>query len=152
MSQFTCPVVTVQAVRPLGDNLSVVTVQGHEVVANRREDGEFRWQVGEPVVYVPENAVVPEDVLKARGYWDLEKNKGLLEGKRGNRVKMRRFAGFESRGLLFKVTRLAVSPSVPTGLAVDRTVLRDGGYLHTAQPVALGEDVAGFLGITEHGT
>jgi hypothetical protein len=62
-------VTRVTDVRPHGDNLSIVTVDGHEVVANRMEDGSFRWEAGEVCVYVPENTILPDEVLKERGYW-----------------------------------------------------------------------------------
>ena len=100
---MTATISVIESVRPHGDNLTIVTVAGNEVVANRKEDGSYRWAEGEICVYVAEGSIIPDDVLKARGYWDEEKDKGLLEGKKGNRVKMRRFAGHESRGLLFKV-------------------------------------------------
>ncbi|MCK9532495.1 MAG: hypothetical protein M0R77_18440 [Gammaproteobacteria bacterium] len=132
-------VTTVGAVRDHGDTLTIVTVGEHEVVANKKEDGTPRWTAGELVVYVPEGAIIPDDVLKERGYWDEVKGKGLLEGKRGNRVKMRRFAGFESRGLLFKVL-----PSVDA--IPENHIQRGCDY----QGVNLGDNVMEFLGITEH--
>lgn len=133
-------VTRVQGIRPHGENLSIVTVDGHEVVANRLEDGSFRWEEGEVCVYVPENAIIPEDVLKARGYWNEEKNKGLLGGSKGNRVKMQRFAGHESRGLLFKVER---SPDANPSLWLER-----GDEVW--EDIEVGCDVTEFLGITEY--
>ena len=147
----------VTSVRPLGNNLSVVTVEGSDclVVANRKEDGTFRWQVHEPVVYVPEGAIVPDDVLQERGYWDTEKNRGLLEGKKHNRVKMRRFGPeedrVESRGLLFKVEQ-AERLFDEHGLRSEVFPVRRGERLNTddLQTLSLmGEDVAAFLGLTE---
>lgn len=133
-------VTKVDAVRDHGDTLTIVTVGEHEVVANKHEDGTPRWVAGEPVIYVPEGAIVPEDVLQERGYWDEVKGKGLLEGKRGNRVKMRRFAGFESRGLLFKIR-----PGSFMGESVNYVDRGD-----RALGVTDGENVMDFLGITEH--
>lgn len=134
-------VAKVDSVRPHGDNLSIVKVGDFEVVASRKEDGSFRWTEGETCVYVPEGAIIPEDVLKERGYWDEEKNKGLLEGKKGNRVKMRRFAGFESRGLLFKT--VTDRGDLPEGSAA----ISNGS---TTKIVNLGDNVAEFFGITPH--
>lgn len=134
-------VTTVDAVRDHGDTLTIVTVGEHEVVANKKEDGTPRWTAGEPVVYVPEGAIIPEDVLKERGYWDNVRGKGLLEGKRGNRVKMRRFAGFESRGLLFKVVTHSNGP-----LNGDLAVFRGNDQMMVCE----GTNVMEFLGITEH--
>ena len=126
-------VTKVDAVRDHGENLTIVTVGDHEVVANKQEDGSPRWTAGEPVIYVPEGAIIPDDVLQERGYWDNEKNRGLLEGNKKNRVKMRRFAGVESRGLLFKVSTQYYVTRGDQKLAVDE-----------------GTDVAEFLGIVEH--
>lgn len=141
-----CIVTCVTAVRPLGDNLSVISLEGieHSVVANRREDGSFRWAVDEIVVYVPENAVLPDCVLKERGYWNDEKDIGLLGGKKGNRVKMRRFGPeedrVESRGLLFKMFEVDKE-----GIPYLKTAWEDGWGI---TPVHLGEDVTKFLDIT----
>lgn len=137
LSQLTppcVPVTIVTDIRPHGDNLTIVTVEGREVVANRRDDGSFRWERGEIVAYVPEGMIIPDDVLQARGYW--HEGKGLLEGKRRNRVKMRRFAGHESRGLLFKTVTHAGLPAIVRGDAVIAA--------------RIGDDVADFLGLVDH--
>lgn len=147
---MTARIATVTDVRRHGDNLTIVTVQDadntHEVVANLQEDGSPRWTAGETIIYVAEGSIVPEDVLQERGYWDDAASKGLLEGKRGNRVKMRRFAGYESRGLLFK-TRDGSFMGEPVTY-VDRS------NTHVDRPSALGvrigDDVTDYLGITEH--
>jgi hypothetical protein len=133
---------TITSVDPHGENLSIVTTsEGHQVIANRREDGSFRWTVGETVAYVSEGSIVPDDVLKARGYWDTEKDRGLLDGGKRNRVKMKKLAGFESRGLLFKVSPYS-HPSWPEFTNV---VARG----EDIQGINVGDDVTEFLGITE---
>jgi hypothetical protein len=143
---MTARIARVADVRRHGDSLTIVTVQDgdqtHEVVANLQEDGSPRWAKDETVVYVSEGSIVPEDVLRDRGYWDEGRGKGLLEGKRGDRVKMRRFAGFESRGLLFR-TR----PGSFMGETFD-FVDRAG---HPSRGSRLGDDVSEHLGIVEHG-
>ena len=143
---------SVVSVEPYGENLSVVTTsEGYQVIANKRDDGSFRWSVDEPVVYVSEGSIIPEDVLKERGYWDTEKDRGLLDGGPRNRVKMKKLAGFESRGLLFKVG----SPGEDwtddnQDPEVIGWILREG-----LQPekdtmyVKMGQDVTEFFGITE---
>jgi tRNA-binding EMAP/Myf-like protein len=135
-------VVTIDSVRkhPDADRLTIVAVSGNDVVANLHEDGTPRWVEGELCVYVPENAVVPESVLKERGYWEPDAKKGLLGGSKGNRVKMQRFAGFESRGIIFKVEKKAYSPTF------------SGGLYNGSEAIAVnvGDDVAEFLGITEY--
>lgn len=92
----------------LGDNLSVYEVLGHAVVG-MKEDGKHRFEVGELVVYVPDNMIVPEVHLRDRGYWNEAKGVGLLGGSKGNRVKPRAFMktpenpeGTVSVGLIWK--------------------------------------------------
>jgi hypothetical protein len=141
---------TVESVEPYGENLSIVTTsEGHKVIANRKQDGSFRWKEGEVVCYVSEGSIIPDDVLKERGYWDEEKDRGLLDGGKRNRVKMKKLAGFESRGLLFKVAMIATSEMIPTGMIITRTVMVDGKCDHHIAPVEIGEDVSEFFGITE---
>lgn len=145
-------VTTVQSVEPWGENLSLVKVHmiDKTVVANRREDGSFRWAVGQPVIYVPENAIIPEAVLKQRGYWDEAKNRGLLGGSKNNRVKNRVFGrtetdpGVESSGLLFRVE----NESDPNSHEMKWWVV--GGAGLTAKAVTFDMDVAEFLGVTEY--
>lgn len=140
------PVTTVISVEPVGETLSIVRVGGVEetVVANRREDGSLRWNIGDVVVYIPENTIVPEDVAKERGYWEEGAKKGMMAGGKGNRVKGRYFAktedfeGYPSRGLLFKAITKGDS---------DRIWLQRGGDI---QEVKLGDNARRFFGLTEH--
>lgn len=151
----------VVSVRPLGNNLSVVKVRGsdNEIVANRTEHGDFRWKVNEPVVYVPEGAIVPDDVMQERGYWNDDKKRGLLEGKKNNLVKMRRFGPeedrVESRGLLFKVEDAHLLFD-ERGIKSEVFPVRRGDRLTTDRdpetpgmgPILMGSNVAAFLGLT----
>lgn len=140
---MTAIVQSIVSVEPYGENLSIVTTsEGHKVIANKREDGSFRWSVGERVAYVSEGSILPEDVLKERGYWDFSegKDRGLLDGGKRNRVKMKKLAGFESRGLLFR-------PETIAGM-VDVQVTFKRGDKHS-EAVREGDDVSEFFGITE---
>jgi hypothetical protein len=133
---------TVASVEPYGENLSIVTTsEGHKVIANRKEDGSFRWTAGEVVCYISEGSIIPDDVLKERGYWDAEKDRGLLDGGKRNRVKMKKLAGFESRGLLFKVMEGGAGP-----LNGDLWIVRGD---QSSNMLTLGDDVSEFLGIVE---
>ena len=149
---MTAIVTSVESVTPYGENLSVVkTVCGHEVIANKKEDGSFRWAPGETVVYVSEGSILPEDILKDRGYWDEEKDRGLLDGGKRNRVKMKKLAGFESRGLLFKCHHPGLSwgvddnPEGTIGFICNPHHSEDAEWL----PVVNGQDVSGYFGIEE---
>lgn len=156
---MTARIGTVTGVRRHGETLTIVTVQDgpdvREVVANLQEDGSPRWKEDEMVVYVSEGSIVPDDVLRERGYWDEAgkggKGKGMLGGNKGNRVKMREIAGFESRGLLFK-TRPG-SFMGESMMFVDRKQRPDpvtGEPSAHAHAVRVGDDISQFLGITEH--
>ncbi len=116
---------------PNGDRLSIVKVLGYEAITNKI-DGKHRFQKGDLIVYVPEAAIVPEDVLREYGFWDEAKGKGVLSGKSGNRVKIIRLRGKESQGLIFPV--------------VDGSVVLGG----MTQKVNLGDDVAEFFAITKY--
>ena len=160
-------VTRIDSVRPHGENLSIVRVvmpipspvEGQvvdgvnvfEVIANKREDGSFRWEAGEPAVYVSEGSIIPDDVLKERGYWDTEKDRGLLDGGKRNRVKMKRLAGFESRGLLFKVGHPGEDWTDDNkDPEVVGWILRESlGPGSDVQYVKTGDDVSEFFGIEE---
>lgn len=105
MSDFEVPVLMVNEVidHPNADRLSIVRVRGYESISAKNEDGSHRFAAGEPIIYVPEGAVVPEDHLKLRGFWDDGKDRGMLAGKRGDRVKAIRLRGVLSQGLVWKL-------------------------------------------------
>lgn len=151
---MTAIIQTIVSVEPHGENLSIVTTsEGHKVIANRKEDGSFRWEVGEGVCYVSEGSIIPEDVLKERGYWDTTKDRGLLDGGPRNRVKMKKLAGFESRGLLFKVLKGNLVPPGEPMIEADDPEAKNIMYLvqrgDTMFGVQMGDDVSERLGITE---
>jgi tRNA-binding EMAP/Myf-like protein len=147
---------------PNADRLTIVTVRGeqidvppgaaqvpfqaYEVVANLDDDGNPRWTPGEWVIYVPEGAVVPEDVLKERGYWDEEKDRGYLGGPAHNVVEARKMRGVDSRGLLFKVREDSNSYADSCSYFVERggKDIRVSGLEETEH-----EMVTTFLGLTE---
>lgn len=108
MSTFEIPVLAVDDVfdHPDADRLSVVRVRGYEAITMKNEDGSHRFEKGELIVYVPEGAVVPEHLLKQYGFWNDEKNIGMLAGSAGNRVKAIRLRGMLSQGLVWKCGRV----------------------------------------------
>ena len=98
MSEFKVPVVEVLDVQPHpnADRLDLVSVLGYTCIT---EKGRFKQ--GDRAVYVPENAIVPDSVLQSEGFWDHEKNRGVLSGSKYNRVKALKLRGIFSQGLLF---------------------------------------------------
>ena len=86
---------------PNADRLNIVKILGYDAITNKNENNEPRYAKGDLVIYVPEGAVVPENLLKQYGYWDDEKNKGMLAGRRGDRVKAIRLRQVLSQGLIW---------------------------------------------------
>lgn len=104
MATFNVPVVKINNVEkhPNADRLTLVHIGGYRCVANLNDDGSWRYNAGDLVVYIPEGAVVPEWILR-RGFWDEKNNKGMLAGPEGNRVKAIKLRNVISQGILFPV-------------------------------------------------
>lgn len=134
---------------PNADRLSLVKVLGYEAVTAKAEDGSHRFRKGEYIVYVPEASVVPEDVLKEYGFWNTEKDMGLLAGKKGNRVKAIRLRGVLSQGLVFPT-----HPDSRDGISEDFSECFNGlVYVRrngTEIAARLGDDLAEFFEITKY--
>jgi len=98
---------------PNADGLSVYqvgSVNPHSVVSMKNEDGSHRFRQGELVVYVPENSIIPQDLLESTGFWNEEKNKGYLGGSKGNRVTNRKIRDVLSEGLIWKIHDVTEEP------------------------------------------
>lgn len=150
MSQFEVLVREVDDVIDHGnaDRLSIVKVLGFEAITAKLEDGSHRFQPGDKIVYVPEGAIVPDAVLKERGYWNEEKDIGMLAGKTGNRVKAIRLRGVLSQGLVWHTTPDAVLSDLEDVTRPESPLVwvqngdEERGFI-------FGEDVADFFGITK---
>ena len=93
MSSFECLVyrITVEP-HPDADRLEVARVMGYTCVV-----GLNQFKTGDLAAYIPEQAVVPDDVLEELGLV------GMLAGKNKNRVKAMMFRGIFSQGLLYPI-------------------------------------------------
>lgn len=143
MSNFEVKVRRIDAVEdhPDADRLSIVTILGYRAITAKNEDGSHRFAPGDLIVYVPEGAVIPHDLLKHYGYWNDEKDTGMLAGKQGDRVKIIRLRGVYSQGLVWPIENGRVwTPSRMEGTKLVRESL----------DVAEGDDVAEFFGITKY--
>lgn len=85
---------------PNADRLDLVRPAGTEYVCVSQKG---RYEGGDSAVYVPEGAVVPEEVLRYFGFWDESRGKGMLAGPKGDRVKAVRLRGTLSQGILFPI-------------------------------------------------
>lgn len=99
-----------------------------------------RFVSGDMCAYIGENAVVPEDILKYYGYWNTEKDKGLLAGSKGDRVKAVRLRDEFSLGIVLPVIEC-----------------KEGWYKfpHTSEDQLTGyfkldDDVSEILGVTKY--
>jgi hypothetical protein len=141
MSKFEVPVVRVSKVtdHENADRLSLVYFNGFITISAKLDDGSHRYKVGDLVVYVPEGAIVPEYLLR-QGFWDSEKEKGILAGTKGNRVKAKSLRGVISQGIMFPVEyskKFEGDEGIPTVFNdTDGTLI-----------VCEGTNVAEFLGI-----
>jgi hypothetical protein len=136
----------VEAIRqyPTADNLTMVKLRDHaeELVANKREDGSFRYVPGQILVLLPVGAILPQWILEEMDAWKVDpvsgKGKGLLAGNQGNRVGSRKFAPL--------VDGETVTPE--GFFVVNDEKARILGASEGEMTVVHGTDVTDFLGIT----
>lgn len=139
MSTFTCQARRIQIeVHPNADAIELARVDDYLSIIRK---GEYRS--GDLAVYIPEQAIVPEEVLLALGLYEKDEDgspkryendnlAGGLAGGAGNRVKAIRLRGVVSQGLLYSpagieleegqdyAATLGISkwvPSVPTDMS-----------------------------------
>lgn len=125
---------------PNADRLEIGNIGSHDgfqVVI-----GAGRFKTGDLIAYIPEAAVVPEWVLKKYGYWDEVKNKGMLAGSAGDRVKAVRLRDAFSLGICIPVQE------VSHGYDDEEKMVRIAYELEDKY-VSEDEDVAELLGITK---
>ena len=133
MSDFKVCVEKIDSVEnhPNADRLSLIQIKGYTAISAKLEDGSHRYNPGDLVVYIPCASIVPEYILRD-GFWDESKNKGMLAGSNGDRVKEIRLRGIFSEGILLPVVDGKISNQIET------------------ISVFLDDDVSEFLGITKY--
>lgn len=138
MSEFACPVVRVEILpHPNADQLELAKVGDYMTVVRK---GVFAD--GGLAVYLPEQAVIPEWLLRHLGMWDEVKNKGGLAGSLGNRVKAIKLRGVLSQGLM-----LQVEPYSETEVLVISTPVEGN---QGSGIVAIGGDASECLGVVKY--
>lgn len=95
------------AEHPDADALELAQVDGYMSVVPKG-----RYQTGELAVYIPEQAIVPEDVITALGL------EGRLAGSAHNRVKAIRLRGVLSQGLIYQPEDLKLAEGEDYGEAL----------------------------------
>ena len=148
---FKIPVAKVDSIttHPTQPHNSVVKAAGYSIVTMKNEDGSFRFAENELVVIVPENAIVPDELLQATGFWNTEKNKGGLAGSKGNRVKGRVVDGVPSEALIWRIEDLGGSVNPAEDDYPRHIVLpyKNGIQIGIFK---LEDDLSMFLNITEY--
>ncbi len=101
MDHFSVPLVKIKDIKPHpnADNLQLAYVLGYQCIIRK---GVFT--TGQTVAYIPEDSIVPENILKYLGFWNEDKNQGNLYGSTHNRVKAVKLRGEISQGILFPYT------------------------------------------------
>lgn len=160
MANFECKVVRIEkkANHPNADRLTIYNIGGYNCISNKLEDGSDRYNVGDLVVYIPENAVLPKWLLKRMGFWDEEKGKGILAGKEGNRVKPLKLRGIYSEGVLYPTQTIKEHDEGLDGSVAEaygytkdsKFIFHDASeYVRFVEAVE-GKDYAEFLEITKY--
>lgn len=130
MSTFACVVTPIVIhPHPNAEKLELAQVADYRCVV-----GKGLYQTGDLVAYIPEAAIVPEWAMKHFGYWNEEKNQGLLAGSNHDRVKAVKLRGEVSQGLVF-----------PVGKILETEVFQND----IATTIIEGDDVKDLLGITK---
>lgn len=107
MSNFAVKVCRVdkKAKHPNADKLTIYNVSGYNCISNKLPDGSDRYEIGDLVVYIPEQSLLPDWLLKKMELWNEEKGCGFLGGSSGNRVTCVKLRGIPSTGLLYPVKK-----------------------------------------------
>lgn len=105
--------------------------------------GKGLYKTGDLVAYVGENSLIPENVLKKYKFWNEEKQKGLLAGSKGDRVRGCKLRDVFSMGICIPVKEVTLGYS-------DEDHIVNIAYELEDEYVQEGEDVAELLGITKY--
>ena len=144
MSEFRCDVVRVKIEpHPNADAIEIARVGDFQSIVRK---GQFND--GDLAVYIPEQAVLPQWLLKEMGMWDETKQKGGLAGSAGNRVKAIKLRGVLSQGLMLAGN--CGDEANPTLLLVTKDCSNENGPLFCSRGFEEGDDVAEFLGIVKY--
>lgn len=128
MSTFACPVVRIKIEpHPNADAIEIARVGDYQSIVKK---GQFKE--GDLAVYIPEQSVLPEWLLKLMGFWNETTLKGGLSGSLGNRVRAIKLRQVLSQGLI---------------LGIEVAEERVGNPLRQLQE---GDDVSSYLEIVKY--
>ncbi len=156
MANFEVPIFEIEndvEHHPHGDRLSLLRIKGYTCISAKLDDGSHRYQKGDLVAYIPEDAKFPEWLLKRMDFWKEEENKGGLSGPDGNRLTALKIRKIVSQGVLYPIktaqTGTYRSYSIETEHGwhiLDHGIVGDP-VMPSIAPI--GRDVAELLGLTK---
>ncbi|WP_374335352.1 RNA ligase (ATP) [Methyloversatilis sp.] len=143
MAEFKCEVVRVKVVpHPNADRLDIAQVGDYQSII-----GKGYVKDGDLAVYIPEQAVVPEWLLRELKLWDETKGKGMCAGSLGNRVKAIKLRGVLSQGVIYRAN-CGDDPNPTVALV---SVLRGSEpEIWESCPCEESDDVSEFLGVVKY--
>lgn len=151
MSEFKCEVVCVSLEpHPNADAIEICRVGDYQSIVRK---GQFKD--GDLAVYIPEQAIVPDWMLREIGMYDEAREKGGLAGAGGNRVKAIKLRGVVSQGLMYQTHTDPEDEDMYVGSTdhapnyIFRPNTDNATGLETSS-VGEGDDVAAFLGIVKY--
>lgn len=102
---FAVRILTIKSVADVAaaETLSVNRILGYDAVTNKHPDGSHRFAPGERVVYVPEGAKIPRELLEEHGFWDHELGQGKLSSPGKDVVRPLTLRKQLSQGLVWKL-------------------------------------------------
>lgn len=140
MSTFKCPEVVAEIIpHENADALEICRVGLYQSVVRK---GLYR--TGQHVVYIPEQALVPEGLLRHMNLWKEDEAKGALRGSKGNRVGPVKLRGVLSQGLVF-------APPEERGIGHDWASDLGIEKWKPEIPVSFGAHAAGVISYTLRG-
>ena len=71
MANFEVKVVKIDSKEnhPNADRLTIYKIGGYTCISNKLVDGSDRYNVGDLVVYIPSDSILPEALLKKMEFW-----------------------------------------------------------------------------------
>lgn len=143
MSQFAVLVKRIRDIEPHSnaDAIEFAIIDGYRSIVKK---GIYR--AGDLVAYIPENALLPTQLLKELGFWNDEKQCGTLSGKDGNRVRAIKLRGELSQGVCHPAPHHREGDDVTEELGIQKyeppiPVSMGGDVFNVGQNLTLSFDV-----------
>lgn len=136
MSTFSVRIKRIRAIEPHpnADAIEFALVDGYRSIVKK---GQF--QPGQLMVYLPEGALLPDELIQELGLWNEKTHMGKLGGPQGNRITAMRLRGELSQGIVMAVSRELEIEFSHTFFAFEG-----------ARELQEGDDVAELLRVTKY--